>query len=84
MEIFNKNGKLEKIDILTLRKEVNPKTFYVHRLMEVLGRGFWGVKGVTKDWTEDMLSDGLKHCEPFSNIKLRNIKFNEYLADTKK
>lgn len=82
MEITNKEGKFIK-PILKTNKPLTGKRFYIKRLMETLERTFWQVNGVVKDWTEDMLADSLHYCETYSNVKLRNVKFNEYLKDTK-
>ncbi len=64
-------------------KQLTGKRFYKDRLMKTLERTFWEVNGVVKDWTEDMLRDALSFCEHYSNVKLRNVKFNEYVKDTK-
>lgn len=84
MKIFNKDGKITLIlpTHLSTSKKLEGKRFYKDRLMKVLGRTFWQVNGITKDWSENMLADCLHHCEPFSNIKLRNVKFKEYAYDT--
>lgn len=83
MEILNKDNKIVPIE-LKVSKPLEGRKFYISRLMKVLGRTYWQVNGVAQLWTEDMLSDALKYCEPYLNIKLRNKKFNEYKEDTKK
>lgn len=67
---------------LTLKKPLTGKRFYIDRLMKVLGRSFWGVNGVVKDWTEDMLKDALRYCEGYTTPQARNWHFNKYRDDT--
>lgn len=66
-----------------LHRPLTGRRFYIDRLMTVLGRTFWQVNGVANNWSEDMFQDALRYCEGYSNIKLRNVKFNEYVNDTK-
>lgn len=66
-----------------IKKELTGKRFFKDRLMKVLERTFWQVNGVVKDWTEEMLQDALRYCEPYQSVKARNFYFNKYLSDTK-
>ena len=54
------------------------------RLAELTGRTEKSIWASTMIWSEDMLLQGIRACENFSNIKLRNLKFNDYIKETKK
>lgn len=79
-------GDLLKSKTFTIkppRKDEN-KRMYRKRLEELLGRTPRSVWASTMIFTEDMLKDAIGACQHFSNIKLRNLKFNDYVARTKK
>ncbi len=83
MEFLNKDNKFIEPK-LEVKKPLTGKAFYKKRLMEVLGRTFWQVNGVSVYWTEEMLADSLRFCESYQSIKARNYFFNQYAADTRK
>ena len=64
-------------------RHVKGKRWYILRLVKVLGRSYWGVMGICKDWSESMLADALRYCEQHSDIKARNYFFNKYKNETK-
>lgn len=53
------------------------------RLAKTLDRNVRGIYFNTQIWTIEMLQDSLTYCESYSNVKLRNVKWNEYKLKTK-
>lgn len=73
---------LAKFKVVKPRKDQG-KILLRKRLSEVLGRTEKSVWGSTIIWTEEMLRDGLRACENFTDIKARNWHFNQYVKSTK-
>ena len=85
MEVLNKQNQFELVTpSLKLTKPLEGKRLLIDRLMKCLGRSFWQVNGVVKDWSTEMLTDSLSHCEQYNSIKAKNWHFNQYVSDTKK
>lgn len=55
----------------------------IDRLSEVTGRSKKSVHFSTLKWPDSWLLDALNHCEPYSNPKMRNKMFGEFVAATK-
>ena len=82
MQQINEIIKEKKFQVKKPRKN-EERLILIDRLSTITGWAKRSIHFQTIAWTDSMLRDALRFCEPYSNPKMRNKKFQEYNESTK-